>query len=581
MRKKDLAVIYRCSMYKKRGCKARIRYYSEPNLFIHVNEHEYHSIEHLEKQKKPPLEEDRRSLLYEFIKSNTHIRSSKLIRQTLNNNLPDDKKDNPRYVITEEDVSQMKRKFYSERIYCLQDIYSRSDVAQTKNGEQFVRWVQGFPHFLLVFASNYQLNLLKSVTMEDQLYVDGTFDICPEGCEQMVTLHIRKKEQPKSFPCLFAFMQNAKELDYWYLWWVIIYLVPELDNVKKLFIACDFEIAMHNAVKKHFKCTEIVGCMFHFFQAINRWIKNKLPSDHIFKTYANVRTELFSQLKNLITTKLSEEEFNLAKENFISKWRTIAGSEFAKYLIKNWLGDSMTKARFGPETWALSFKSRIHDLDLTDNQAELFHRNLNRRFAEKPQLKRAIDILKEIVEEYTSNDIVEKRKKILTNLSVADETLRNRKIKTGLKIVSNVKSKKRARNTYSLENKENILNDDETEENKSRKQIKFIQYNPENSNGKKQNVPEATKQFPSKYVPINRADYQYLIAELPFQQHSNFNWAGNSISNQNFSNYQFRTAPVSLNQFQPISQPPAFPNFFNNRMNGSITNYSVWQAPSQ
>jgi hypothetical protein len=78
-------------------------------------------------------------------------------------------------------------------------------------------------------------------------------------------------------------------------------------------------------------------------------------------------------------------------------------------------------------------------------------------------------------------------------LSVAYETLRNRKIKTCPKFLSNFKSKKRASNTNAYENKENIFDNGGIEDNKSREQIKLIQYNPENSNSK--NVPEDTLQF--------------------------------------------------------------------------------------
>lgn len=340
-----------------------------------------------------------------------------------------------------EDVQEMKNKFYTERINCLQDFYIRPDLSQNSNGEQFVRWVHGFPYFLLIWSSNYQMNILKSVTKDDQMYIDGTFDICPEGCEQMVVLHIRKKGSNISVPIMFILLQRKDEMCYWWMWLVITQLVPELLTLDKMFMACDFEWAMHNALKAHFPNIEIIGCKFHLVKAIYRWINRKLSSDHIFKKQPKVKEEMKNELVDLSRLKCSKDEFMLKKESFAAKWRTIAGETFIKYMVKYYLGDGETKPTFRPEIWAMCMRSRWEGLDDTNNQAELLHHHLNERFTERPHLKRTVEILQEIESEFTSKDIQAKRKSLATVAVLTVKSQNNRIRARPFKIVDKNKGR--------------------------------------------------------------------------------------------------------------------------------------------
>lgn len=446
-------------MYKKHHCKAKIRYYPSIDTYVHVAEHT-HPVPHILNHTERKLDESRRNELAEFIKRNTHIKSSKHIAEALNNTLTKEELHQANKIITTEDVQDMKKKFYSERITCLQDLYIRPDLAQTKSEDQFVRIVHGFPVFLIVYASNYQMNLLKSITHEDQIYVDGTFDFCPEGCEQMITIHIRKKGHEKAIPAMFIFLNKRDYETYLYMWSSIsTLLIPELMKLDKLYVACDFELAMHKALRKFFTGVEIVGCHFHLLQAISRWIKKRLPKENQLKLDPSLKTEFKDELLDLSRKKYNSlEEFKYAKQVFLSKWRTVGGELFYHYLYKTWFSD---QALFPPNTWALSLlttSTRYDSLDQTNNQAEIFHHHLNGKFAERPQLKRAIQILQDIEHSITNDDITFKRRNLSSRLELDDETLAKKRSLSTFKLVSNENSKRRKLTYESTETTSNSNN---------------------------------------------------------------------------------------------------------------------------
>jgi hypothetical protein len=231
---------YRCSKYHQLKCTARIKYHRTEGTYYHIGEHN-HSPQESVFNTQAELNEDRKAKLYEFIKANTQIESSKTIRDILNNDLTPQQKLDPKITVKIEDVQKMKRKFYGERITCLQDLFIRPDIAQKENGEQFVRWVQGYPFYILIFASNHQMNLLKSVTNLDQIYVDGTFDFAPQGFDQLLTVFVRKRNQSALNPVVFSLLQGKDKEIYWFFWWIITYLAPELREIKKLTFTADFE----------------------------------------------------------------------------------------------------------------------------------------------------------------------------------------------------------------------------------------------------------------------------------------------------------------------------------------------------
>ena len=406
---------YRCNKYRTLKCQARIKYNKTSELYTHVGEHN-HSSQDDTFTTQVELTESRKSELYEFLKANTQMRSAKSVKDVLNNRLAENEKRNPSKVVKIEDVQMMKRKFYTERIHCMQDLYIRPDIAEKEDGQQFVRWVQGFPNGILVFGSNYQINTLKSVTEMDQLYIDGTFDIAPNGYDQMVTLFVRKQLESEIRPVLFIFLQGKQRGTYWYMWWVVTYLSPELIEVQKLTITADFELAMHQAILDHFQNAQIIGCQFHFLKAIRSWVYKNLDSNNCLRQDYDRMKEMLDDMRRLSGTIYENEEFERQKERLISKWRTLAGSYFSHYLVSTWCGNSDGNARFSPNFWSTTKCNRESYYELMNKKVESFHHQLNNMFNEKPDLKEAIELLKKVDEEYTENCQVSERRHVTQNI---------------------------------------------------------------------------------------------------------------------------------------------------------------------
>lgn len=103
-----------------------------------------------------------------------------------------------------------------------------------------------------------QLKILNNTTEHDQLFFDATFDSCPEGVSQ----------DHDPYPVLTAFVQSKEENVYKKLWSKVVKFCPKLKERSKLYITVDFEIAMHNAIRRVLPNAELVGCSFHWRQSI-------------------------------------------------------------------------------------------------------------------------------------------------------------------------------------------------------------------------------------------------------------------------------------------------------------------------
>ncbi|KAG2388305.1 hypothetical protein C9374_000469 [Naegleria lovaniensis] len=562
-------ITYKCNFYKSRKCAARIRYYPDIDTFIHVASHSDHAPPHIEKSQPQKISEERRKELFEYIKANTNIRSSQQIAENLNNKLSKEELRDHRLIITKEDVKEMKKKFYTERIECLQDLYIRQDLSCTKSQDQFVRWVQGFPHFLLIYGSNYQINILKEVTEEDQIYIDGTFDVCPKGCEQMITIHVRKKGKDAAVPVLFIFAQEKSETFDTYLWMVIAnFLVPELLQVRKLFIACDFDQAMHNALRIIFPDVEIVGCQFHLWQAVSRWIKRELPAHNPLRN-RELRKTFKSELKFLARTIMTEQMFNIKKEEFLATWRSVAGEKLWRYLVRTWFGDSSTNALFAPNIWALAFKSRIQDLDLTNTHAEIFHSRLHVKFASRPELKRSVNILQELECEIMNIEIANKEKKLTSIRALPpDNTINNVKKRANpfseLQLVNNDKSKKKKITFSNISNTPSIaLSATNTTKNQSIRNITLPNesVSPESSNtNQHSSYPNSTP---------NTSNTNWIFDRYNPNQPKKRGRTTKSTPNQPSQSATCSTTPnqtlsvkmVTIPAFLPPLQQPLFPQY--------------------
>ena len=69
-------------------------------------------------------------------------------------------------------------------------------------------------------------------------------------------------------PIVFALMQDKSTWSYWHF----IHLCFVLSNTKLLpsTITCDFEKALISSCREQFPKVQIIGCLFHFKQALRK-----------------------------------------------------------------------------------------------------------------------------------------------------------------------------------------------------------------------------------------------------------------------------------------------------------------------
>lgn len=260
------------------SCRAMLKQILESDQWLYKGKHNHPTPQLLNrtKEKKPSFSDlihSRQEELKEYVISNKRVRNTKAVCYALNKDV--NPNDLQQYIFPEQ-VHEARHKFvHTASISDWNDLYSRKEFTHTSLGQAYLRTLHLYPEFLIQYAADWQIDLLKSVTQEDQLFVDGTFNVCPMNIEQMVTLLVKKKTWNHALPVVHALLQRRQESTYVHMWNHIIRLAPELQNVNNLCISVDFEVAMHNAIKKVIPASKIVGCEFHLKQAILRYTCRK------------------------------------------------------------------------------------------------------------------------------------------------------------------------------------------------------------------------------------------------------------------------------------------------------------------
>lgn len=147
----------------------------------------------------------------------------------------------------------------------------------------------------LIFATDAQLSVLSGAK---NWYVDGTFKLCKAPFTQLLTVNafVQREDHAKQVPLVFALMSGKKKKDYRAVIREIIKNIPGQPSVKK--VTVDFERAIWSAFQKVLPEVRIMGCAFHWSQAL--WRKVSVRKVLLFKT--NLSTETVScRLKYAIT----------------------------------------------------------------------------------------------------------------------------------------------------------------------------------------------------------------------------------------------------------------------------------------
>lgn len=102
------------------------------------------------------------------------------------------------------------------------------------------------------------------------LRMDGTFKILPRHIKFRQLFIISVIYRDKSYPLAYILMENRSCASYDRVFSKLKELIPS-DRVTE--IMADYEAATRKEAKKHFPQARIVGCWFHYIQAVNRVAK--------------------------------------------------------------------------------------------------------------------------------------------------------------------------------------------------------------------------------------------------------------------------------------------------------------------
>ena len=128
--------------------------------------------------------------------------------------------------------------------------------------------IRGCRH--LIFACDKQLEILSQWKT---WYMDATFKLCRHPFTQLFTVNafVKKDDHVKQVPLAFVLMSGRKKGDYKAVLQALLSILPNNPRVKK--ITLDFEKAMSSATRQVLPNIKLMGCSFHFTQALWRKVR--------------------------------------------------------------------------------------------------------------------------------------------------------------------------------------------------------------------------------------------------------------------------------------------------------------------
>jgi len=120
---------------------------------------------------------------------------------------------------------------------------------------------------MVVFASDADLRMLALLAGCKIIQVDGTSEVCPPQYTQLFTIH--GVVEGLVVPLVYALLPNKCRTSYYNL---LSLIRDSIVNMSLIFdpdvIVTDFEASTLEALKQHFPRARLVGCYFHFCQAL-------------------------------------------------------------------------------------------------------------------------------------------------------------------------------------------------------------------------------------------------------------------------------------------------------------------------
>ncbi|XP_014211043.1 uncharacterized protein LOC106641220 [Copidosoma floridanum] len=298
------------------------------------------------------------------------IRPSKLIRSEIV------KTNNKNSNLTVQDVDRMRCNVGAARRKCmpklpktLSQFHEALDGLNlvTRDSEKFVLYNDKTTNIVL-FSTDTNLRNLTRLT---RIFLDGTFYCCPRFFKQLITIHAYHNHT--YVPLAFFLLPNKKADTYER---ALMILQSECRRLQLLFrpqvMFVDFELAIHEAIRKVLPGVSVWGCRHHLAQI---WWK-KIQSLRLTRVYKKSDSEIGDFLKCFFGLPFLDPydiEDCFTDDLMSIMPRNPAVEDFCDHILHDYVS---TEAPFPPTVW-----SKLScDLRRTTNECESFHSHVNSEF---------------------------------------------------------------------------------------------------------------------------------------------------------------------------------------------------------
>jgi hypothetical protein len=231
---------------------------------------------------------------------------------------------------------------------------------------------------------------------EVNTFIDCTFSCVPKGFEQCLIIMVHDRSTSLYVPVFYVLLQSKLENTYFHALQLCISSADWKFLAKT--VTCDFEQALLNAVEANFPAVPIVGCVFHWKQALRRKLLARgIPRDIVSNLMGsdgliNILTHCPIEEIEIKAIPYIRHHFNEGdyKDSFDSFW---------KYFLDTWM------KMFKPQHWNVNaFTEGTDDvINRTNNPLERFNRKLKNAFpVAHPSMAVFVNTIKDLSVEYVS-----------------------------------------------------------------------------------------------------------------------------------------------------------------------------------
>jgi hypothetical protein len=265
----------------------------------------------------------------------------------------------------------------------------------TVNNNQKLEKIIGLGHHSLIRKARQKLG---------DWFIDGTFAVAPKGFKQCLIVMVFDTDTELYTPVWYVLTQSKNELTYKTI--LQLCITSSEGHFLPGSVTADFEKALQAAVLLIFVgVTFIVGCLFHWKQAIRRHMIKvcKIDEKHVRRMMKVGKLDILTTIPvdDIVKKGIPylRSKFAVAEAECPAQWK-----KFWEYFINTWMKG------YDPISWNISghLAAGVELRNRTNNGLERYNRRLGSKFTNhQPPLEQFVTVVKKEAHSYIKkgNDI--------------------------------------------------------------------------------------------------------------------------------------------------------------------------------